>query len=135
MHAERDFRLGDTARFRPSCVAVAASAAAATIVNIPFMVASSLNDLRLRALCVRLLQLISVRVHALDQLRWYFSFTKLRFSFMVGVSSSSSAVSCWSIRRNFLMVSTRANFLFDLLDFRPDQVAAPLGAAQASRSR
>src|SRR5205814_6252194 len=38
----------------------------------------------------------------------YFSFTNLRLSFMVGVSSSSSAVSCCSISRNFLIVSTRA---------------------------
>ena len=40
----------------------------------------------------------------------YFSFTNLRLSFIVGVSSSSSGVSSWSIRRNFFTCSTRANF-------------------------
>src|SRR5678815_581319 len=38
----------------------------------------------------------------------YFLFTKLRRSFMVGVSSSSSGVSCCSIRKKRLIVSTRA---------------------------
>ena len=44
----------------------------------------------------------------------YFSFTSLRLSFIVGVSSSSSAVSCCSSRRNLL----------DLLDARELRVHA-----------
>ena len=39
----------------------------------------------------------------------YFWFINLRFSFIVGVSSSSSAVSCVSIRENFFICSTFAN--------------------------
>ena len=39
----------------------------------------------------------------------YFSCTTFLLSFIVGVNSSSSGSSNWSIRRNFLMVSTLAN--------------------------
>jgi hypothetical protein len=42
----------------------------------------------------------------------YFFSTNLRFSFIVGVSSSSSADSCVSSRKNFLICSTRANLVF-----------------------
>src|SRR6266702_4860778 len=42
----------------------------------------------------------------------YLRLTRLRFSFIVGVSSSSSAVRICSISRNSLIVSTRANRLF-----------------------
>ena len=42
----------------------------------------------------------------------YFTLTKARFSFMVGVSSSSSGVRSCSISRNFLTVSTRASCRF-----------------------
>ena len=45
----------------------------------------------------------------------YFFSTSLRLSFMVGVSSSSSAVSWVSSRKNFLICSTRANFWFTRL--------------------
>src|SRR5581483_3130683 len=41
----------------------------------------------------------------------YLRLTNVRFSFIVGVSSSSSAVSSSSMSRNFLIVSTRANCL------------------------
>src|SRR5258706_855665 len=44
----------------------------------------------------------------------YFSFTSFLFSFMVGVSSSSSGESFCSIRRNFFTCSTRAKALFTL---------------------
>ena len=52
-------------------------------------------------------------VHRLD-LRRVLGCTSLRLSFIVGVSSSSSAVSCVSSRRNALICSTRANFLLTL---------------------
>src|SRR6267378_1838036 len=42
----------------------------------------------------------------------YFMFTNVRFSFIVGVSSSSSAVKICSMRENFLIVSTRASCRF-----------------------
>ena len=44
----------------------------------------------------------------------YFSFTSLRLSFIVGVSSSSSAVSFCSIRLKRLICSTRAKPAFTL---------------------
>ena len=41
----------------------------------------------------------------------YLRLTRLRFNFIVGVSSSSSAVNCYSSKRNCLICSTRAKAL------------------------
>src|SRR5690606_6156084 len=49
----------------------------------------------------------------MSSIRWLcLRSTKLRFSFMVAVSSSSSAVKSTSIRRKSLICSTRANSRF-----------------------
>ena len=57
--------------------------------------------------------------------------TSFRLSFIVGVSSSSSALSWVSSRQNFLICSTRANLALTRSISRPDQVLHRLGAGQA----
>ena len=61
----------------------------------------------------------------------YFFSTSFRLSFIVGVSSSSSALSWVSSRQNFLICSTRANLALTRSISRPDQVLHRLRPGQA----
>ena len=63
----------------------------------------------------------------------YFCATTLRFSFIVGVSSSSSAVSSCSMIRKSLICSTRASFALAVSIFGPDQADDLRRARQARK--